>query len=162
VDMPLNRGRRDVPSRPDIVASGPKTRQTAAQVRKLLAELMTRGPFDAVHHLSRGKGWRYFDKEMYMIRLHRDVEYLTAEVPHDRRNHRSQSFPNGPFQDGSPILGAKDKVIANFIRCVSGVCSFTHSKRIITHRVNEYKGKAAAFGWLPFPSRLKPGVPREH
>src|SRR5262249_39368215 len=61
LDIPLNRGRRDVPSRPDIVASGPKTRQTAAQVRKLLAELMTRGPFDAVHHLSRGKGWRYFD-----------------------------------------------------------------------------------------------------
>jgi hypothetical protein len=165
VDVPLNRGRRDVACRAHIVAPGPQAGQARAQVRKLLAQPVAACALHPVHHLTRGQGRRDFHEEVDMIRLHRDVEHLASELPDDLGNNCLQAFTHRSRQDRASILGAENEVVADFIRCMSGVCSFIHSKRIITHAVNEHKswvtpGRASSLRLAPFPLPFENGSPQ--
>jgi hypothetical protein len=94
--------------------------------------LVTGGTLDPVHDLPGCQGRRDFDEEVDVIWLDGEIQDPPAEIPDDLGDECLQSLTHGTGKYRAPILRAEDEVIPNLVGCVSSMCSFVHSERIIT------------------------------
>ena len=159
-DIPLNRGGRDFPSGPDVIRAGPQAGQTAAQVWKFLPQPVAGHTLDPVHHLPRSQCRRDLGEQVDMIWLHGEIQYPTAERPDDLRDERLQTFSHRSSQNRTPVLWAEYEVIPDFVGGMPCVRSFDSHERIISHAVNEYKGRTSSLRLAPFPHPLQSGCPQ--
>jgi len=120
VDVPLNCGSGDSPSRADKITTCPHIRQSAFQLRKLITQLKRTIALERVHDLVWRKRRREATKQVDMIDLHSEIFNLAADL---NRFFVQEFFKPGSdirSQNTASVLRYPNKVIVDVIRCVSG------------------------------------------
>jgi hypothetical protein len=150
-----DRFRRNVASRTHIIASGPQTGKTALELREFIPELVSRCAFEAVHHLIRSYRWGKGGEQMNMVRPDNQLDDFTLQVLSELVDQFNQTVANLTNQDGSPVLGAKNKVIVDLINRVSYFvyCHKTNYILVLCNTSNSKGGNA------PLPTPINRGIP---
>lgn len=153
VDVTFDRFRRDIARRADIVGTGPKTGQSAVQMRELATKFVRRVAFDPVYNLARGQRRRERTEQVNVIRLNDQVDDLSAKFSGFRTNQRVKSGWYTADQNGAAKFRYPDKMIIDIVGAMS--CSFMMHKRILANMFyrRKHKETTRSVAHIPLPAQ---------
>lgn len=101
----------DSPCRSTEIAVGPHAGKLLLQMRELLSQLVTGGPFDGLHQPMNAKLWVTSHQQMNMVSHDLHFNKLLLPLLNTLLDECFQAGINPVHQHLAPILGAKDDVI---------------------------------------------------
>jgi len=112
----LYRLRRNAPGSADIVKTGPHAGKSALQTGELAAQFESGVSLDTVHDLMRRNRGRKATKEVYVVRLHREIKHLATQLIRFLDDKLSEAPGHCARKDLATELRCPHEVVINVIR----------------------------------------------